>query len=63
MTDRLEDYRRNVHEAERRAFCATHPGEREAYLEIAKGWRDLIKSVEGRDEPSAPASFAPKSAD
>jgi len=63
MIDRLDEYRRHAHEAERRAFRATYPGGREAYLKIAQGWRDLIESAVGRDKPVEPASFAPKSAD
>ncbi len=43
--DRFEEYRGNAAEAERQAFRARLGEEREAYLRIARGWRDLIESA------------------
>jgi hypothetical protein len=42
------DFQRNAEEAERRAKRAASEVEREAYLKIAKGWRDLMVNSERR---------------
>ncbi len=40
--DRADEFQRNAALAEERAVSAKFPEERDAYLKIAKGWRDLI---------------------
>ena len=49
--DRFEEFGRNAREAERQAARAKLPEEREAYLRIAQGWRELIESA-GRETSS-----------
>ena len=45
---REDEYRRNAEEAERSAANAKTDQEREAYQQIARGWRDLIAVAERR---------------
>jgi len=48
--DRIESYRRNAEKAERKAREATSQAERDAYVQIAKGWRDLQAQEQRREK-------------
>ena len=48
---RIEEFLRNAEEAERRASTARTAAEREAYLKIADGWRQLAGRRGIKGEP------------
>jgi hypothetical protein len=45
---REDEFRLNAEQAEKSAITARTEHERQAYLKIAEGWRDLLKQAEDR---------------